>query len=121
MIYKVRGYKWLLVAGSAIKLIGYGVMIRLRGADNSWAEVFVVQGIQGIGSGLLEIIVIVAAQMMVPHAEMPQVTALVLLASFVSRYLFHSTQAVLTSLDRSVRPLDKRSLAESTLACSRKL
>ncbi|KAF2766893.1 MFS general substrate transporter [Teratosphaeria nubilosa] len=83
IMYKVKGYKWLLVAGATIKMIGYGVMIRLRGANNTWAEVFTVQAIQGIGSGLLEIIIIVAAQVAVPHAEMPQVTALVLLFSFI--------------------------------------
>lgn len=44
---------------------------------------FVVQSIQGWGSGLVEIIIIVAAQNVVPHAEMPQVTALVLLFAFV--------------------------------------
>lgn len=41
------------------------------------------QSIQGWGSGLVEIIIIVAAQNVVPHAEMPQVTALVLLFAFV--------------------------------------
>jgi hypothetical protein len=83
IMYKIKGYKWLLVTGAGIKLIGYGVMIRLRGANNSWGEVFVVQIIQGFGSGFVEIIIIVAAQVSVPHAEMPQVTALVLLFSFI--------------------------------------
>lgn len=52
-------------------------------ANNSYAELFIVQSVQGWGSGLIEIIIIVAAQNVVPHTEMPQVTALVLLFTFV--------------------------------------
>ncbi|KAI6833607.1 hypothetical protein KC332_g4936 [Hortaea werneckii] len=82
IMYKTRRYKWLIFAGAVIKLIGYGIMLRVRGANNNWVELFVVQSVQGWGSGLVEIIVIVGAQVVVPHAEMPQVTALVLLFSF---------------------------------------
>ncbi|KAH8198073.1 hypothetical protein TruAng_007745 [Truncatella angustata] len=80
---KLRRYKWIAVAGSIIRLIGYGVMLRLRGADNSTAEIFIVQVIQGIGSGMIQNCLIVPAQISVPHAEMPQVTALVLCFMFV--------------------------------------
>lgn len=83
IMYKTRRYKWLMVIGTIIKLIGFGVMLRLRGANNSWAELFVVQSIQGWGSGIIEIAIIIGAQVVVPHTEMPQVTALVLLAAFV--------------------------------------
>ena len=47
-MWKTKRYKWLLVTGTAIKLIGFGLMIRLRGANNSWAEIFIVQSIQGM-------------------------------------------------------------------------
>lgn len=80
---KLRRYKWLAVAGSAIRLIGYGVMLRLRGADDSTAEIFVVQLIQGIGSGMIQTCLLVPAQISVTHAEMPQVTALIICFSFV--------------------------------------
>jgi hypothetical protein len=43
-------------------------MIRLRGQDNTMAELFVVQAIQGIGSGTVSQCVTVAAQIVVPHA-----------------------------------------------------
>jgi hypothetical protein len=33
IMYKTKKYKWLLVAGAAIKLIAYGVMLRLRGVS----------------------------------------------------------------------------------------
>ncbi|KAK6379773.1 hypothetical protein LTS17_005846 [Exophiala oligosperma] len=83
IMYKTRRYKWLMVVGTAIKLLGFGLMIRLRGANNSLAELFIVQSIQGWGSGIIEIAIIVGAQVVVPHAEMAQVTALVLLCVFV--------------------------------------
>lgn len=79
IMWKTRSYKWLMVAGTVIKLIGFGLMVRLRGSSNSWAELFVVQAIQGVGSGLIEIIIIVGAQIVVPRVEQAQVTALVLL------------------------------------------
>lgn len=80
---KLRRYKWIAVAGSVIRLVGYGVMIRLRGAENSVAELFVVQVIQGIGSGMLQTCLLVPAQISVTHAEMPQITALIICFSFV--------------------------------------
>lgn len=73
IMYKTRRYKWLMVIGTAVKLLGFGMMIRLRGANNSWAELFVVQSIQGWGSGIIEIGIIVGAQVVVPHTEMAQV------------------------------------------------
>ncbi|KAI0702931.1 major facilitator superfamily domain-containing protein [Cerioporus squamosus] len=83
IMYKTRRYKSLIIAGAVVRLVGYGVMIRLRGSDNSTAELFVVQLIQGIGSGFIQQIVVVAAQIVVPHAELAQVSALVLLTSFL--------------------------------------
>ncbi|KZL64418.1 siderochrome-iron transporter [Colletotrichum tofieldiae] len=78
-----RRYKWLLISGAVIRFIGYGVMLRLRGADNSVAELFVVQVIQGMGSGFMQLSVLVPAQVVVPHREMPQITALVICFSVI--------------------------------------
>ncbi|KAJ5017962.1 MFS siderochrome iron transporter C [Colletotrichum sp. SAR 10_99] len=78
-----RRYKWLLISAAVIRMIGYGVMIRLRGADNSVAELFIVQIIQGLGSGIMQLSVLVPAQVVVPHREMPQITALVICLSII--------------------------------------
>ncbi|OHW99470.1 siderochrome-iron transporter [Colletotrichum incanum] len=78
-----RRYKWLLVLGAVIRFIGYVVMLRLRGADNSVAELFFVQVIQGMGSGFMQLSVLVPAQVVVPHREMPQITALVICFSVI--------------------------------------
>jgi MFS family permease len=83
IMLKTRRYKWLLMGAVTIRLVGYGVMIRLRGANISRAELFIVQLIQGIGSGIVQTAVLVSAQIMVPHAEMAQITALVICCSFL--------------------------------------
>lgn len=83
IMLKTRRYKWLLMGAVVIRLVGYGIMIRLRGANNSTAELFIVQLIQGMGSGIIQTAVIVSAQIQVPHAQMAQITALVICCSFL--------------------------------------
>lgn len=86
-MFKTRYYKWLLVIGLFIRLIGYGVMLRLRGATNSTAELYIVQLIQGAGSGLVQTIVLVVAQVVVPRTELSQSTALELLMIYMGNAL----------------------------------
>ncbi|KAL2867642.1 putative siderochrome-iron transporter [Aspergillus lucknowensis] len=83
LMYRLRTYKWIGVAGAIIRLVGYGVMVRLRTNESSIAELFVVQLVQGVGSGIIETIIIVAAQISVPHAELAQVTSLIMLGTFL--------------------------------------
>jgi len=83
IMLKTHRYKWLLMTGAVVRLVGYGVMIRFRGADNSTAELFIIQLVQGLGSGIVQTTVLVAAQIVVPHAQMAQITALVLCSSFL--------------------------------------
>ncbi|KAI3397103.1 hypothetical protein diail_11246 [Diaporthe ilicicola] len=80
---KTRRYKWITIAGACIRTVGYGVMLRLRGSHNSTGELFAVQIIQGIGSGVLGSTLLVPAQISVPHAQMPQITALMVSFAFV--------------------------------------
>lgn len=87
LMYKTRRYKWILVIGLFVRLIGYGVMPRLRGATNSTAELYFVQLIQGAGSGLVQTIVLVVAQIVVPRAELSQSTALELLFIYMGNAL----------------------------------
>ncbi|KAF7114675.1 hypothetical protein CNMCM5793_009626 [Aspergillus hiratsukae] len=83
LMYRLRRYKWIAVAGAIVRMIGYGLMIRLRTNTSSLAELFIVQLIQGLGSGIIETVLIVAAQICVTHSELAQVTSLVMLGSFV--------------------------------------
>ncbi|THU82058.1 MFS general substrate transporter [Dendrothele bispora CBS 962.96] len=83
IMYKTRRYKYLNLVGVIIRVIGYGIMMRLRGQNNSTAELFIVQCIQGIGSGIIQTIIVVSAQVVVSHAELAQISSLVLLMSFL--------------------------------------
>ncbi|KUI70305.1 Siderophore iron transporter 1 [Cytospora mali] len=83
IVGKTRRYKWIAFAGVCIRTVGYGIMLRLRGNNNSTGELFAVQVIQGIGSGVIATTLVVPAQICVPHAQMPQVTALFVCFSFV--------------------------------------
>lgn len=83
VVGKIRRYKWIAVAGVCIRTIGYGIMLRLRGNNNSTGELFAVQVVQGIGSGIIGTTLLVPAQISVPHAQMPQVTALFVSCAFV--------------------------------------
>ena len=83
VIYRIRSYKWILVGGAVVRLVGYGIMVRLRTNDSSIAELFIVQLVQGLGCGIIETIVIVASQIVVPHVELAQVTSLIMLSAFL--------------------------------------
>ncbi|KAL7624129.1 hypothetical protein AAE478_005686 [Parahypoxylon ruwenzoriense] len=83
IMMKTGRYKWLIVTGAAIRLVGYGVMVRLRGAENSLAELFAQQVVLGIGSGILTTALLVPPQIVVPQAHTAQVLALVLCLSYV--------------------------------------
>ncbi|PKY01151.1 putative transporter [Aspergillus campestris IBT 28561] len=83
LMYRMRTYKWIGVVGAVIRMVGYGVMVRFRTNGSSVAELFVVQLVQGMGSGIIETVLIVAAQIAVSHAELAQVTSLVMLGSYL--------------------------------------
>nr|KAK5448244.1 hypothetical protein LTR18_001332 [Exophiala xenobiotica] len=87
LMYRSKRYKWLLLIGVIVRLIGYGLMMRLRGANNSVAEIFMMQVIQGAGSGAVGTVVIVVAQIVVPKAELAQATALELLFIYLGNSL----------------------------------
>ncbi|OJT02311.1 Siderophore iron transporter 3 [Trametes pubescens] len=74
-----RRYKWVLVTGLVIRLVGVGLMIHSRGADSSDAEIVWTQILQGIGGGFAAVCSQVGAQASVPHVDVAMVTAVVLL------------------------------------------
>jgi MFS family permease len=85
LMFRSRRYKWLLIIGVVIRLIGYGAMLRLRGSNNPTAELIIVQAIQGLGSGTVGTVVLVIAQIVVSKSELAQATALILLAIFMGQ------------------------------------
>lgn len=76
-------YKWLVVLGACIRLIGYGIMIRLRTQDSTIGELFAQQLIQGTGSGIISTALLVVPTTVVPRAQIPQLLALALCCVFL--------------------------------------
>ncbi|PWN22030.1 putative siderophore iron transporter mirC [Microstroma glucosiphilum] len=74
-----RQYKWSLVAGACIRMIGLGIMIAFRTANATTAQLVMGQILQGMGGGFLGVTLQVAAQVSVPHQDVAMVTAFVLL------------------------------------------
>ncbi|KAF7977944.1 hypothetical protein HWV62_2023 [Athelia sp. TMB] len=72
-------YKWTLVVGLCIRLIGVGLMIHSRGAKGSAAELVWTQLLQGMGGGISAVTIQVGAQASVTHSDVAMVTAVVLL------------------------------------------
>lgn len=79
LAYFFRRYKWILLAGCCIRLLGIGLMIRYRTPDSSVVQVVWPQVLQGMGGGLMGVTLQVAAQVSVRHQYVAMVTAFVLL------------------------------------------
>ncbi|KAF6745245.1 drug:h+ antiporter [Ephemerocybe angulata] len=77
----MRRYKYVLIAGLSIRLLGAGLMIHSRGANASDAEIVWSQLLQGIGGGFAAITAQVGAQASVKHSDTAMVTAVVLLVT----------------------------------------
>ncbi|KAK0652765.1 putative transporter [Cercophora newfieldiana] len=85
IMYRTGYYKWLTAGGAVVRLIGYGLMFRLRGHQNSIAELFIQQFIQGIGSGIIHATLLVPPQIVVPRAQIAQILSLTLSVAFLGK------------------------------------
>lgn len=78
-----RRFKWMLVAGLLIRLLGCGLMLHARGPSGNLASLVMCQVLQGLGGGFAATTTIVAAQASVSHIDVATVTAVVLLLTEV--------------------------------------
>lgn len=86
VMWKTRHFKWWIMFGCVVRLIGYGVMFHIRSETNpSHAELYLVQVIQGLGDGLVQTGGFVAATINVPHNEAAQMTALTVLIGILGQ------------------------------------
>lgn len=87
MLWRTRRFKWPMMAGCAVRLLGYGLMFRVRAprTSPSYAELFVVQCVQGLGDGLVQTGAFVVTTANVPHAEAAQMTALTVLVGILGQ------------------------------------
>ncbi|KAK0546824.1 hypothetical protein OC846_004354 [Tilletia horrida] len=76
-----RRFKWQMVVGAVIRLVGLGLMIRYRSLQATNVQLVFPQVLQGLGGGILGVILQVSAQVAVPHQDVAMVTAFVLLAA----------------------------------------
>ncbi|CAK7233113.1 hypothetical protein SEUCBS140593_008493 [Sporothrix eucalyptigena] len=77
VMWKTRSFKWWLIFGLVIRIIGYGVMFRIRTEHPSLAELIIVQIVQGLGDGIVQTGGYIAATINVPHKETAQAVALI--------------------------------------------
>ncbi|CBQ69227.1 probable siderophore iron transporter mirC [Sporisorium reilianum SRZ2] len=74
-----KNYKWVMVSGACIRMLGIGLMIKYRNAGSSNFQAVMPQVLQGMGGGFLGITLQVAAQVSVRHQDVATVTAYFLL------------------------------------------
>ncbi|KAG0701988.1 major facilitator superfamily domain-containing protein [Suillus ampliporus] len=74
-------YKYVLVVGLIIRLVGVAMMIHSRGANASDAELVWTQILQGFGGGFAAVSGQVGAQASVPHTDVAMIIAVVLLVT----------------------------------------
>lgn len=122
VLWRTRRFKWAMLGGCAVRLIGYGLMFRLRrasGAPRAYAELYAVQLVQGVGDGLVQTGAFVVATANVPHAEAAQMTALVVLVGILGQSVGAAVSgAVYTAtfreaLRRELGPLATTELVET--------
>ncbi|KAL4398881.1 transmembrane transporter [Malassezia pachydermatis] len=78
IIAYTRRYKWFLVAGTAVRMIGYGLQIRYRHLNSSIVQVVWGQIVQGIGGAFLGEILTLMSQITVRHQDQAMVTSVIL-------------------------------------------
>lgn len=78
VIAYTRRYKYFLVAGCCIRLLGYGLMVRYRHVGTSMVQAVWPQIIQGMGGAFMGEILTLSAQITVRHQDVSMVTAVVL-------------------------------------------
>lgn len=86
VMWKTRQFKWWIMFGCVVRVIGYGIMFHIRDMTNPpYAELYLVQVVQGLGDGLVQTGGFVAATINVPHTEAAQMTALTVLVGILGQ------------------------------------
>ncbi|CAD6917951.1 unnamed protein product [Tilletia controversa] len=78
-----RRFKWQMFVGACVRTLGIGLMIHFRSLAATNVQLVWPQVLQGLGGGILGVILQVSAQVSVPHQDVATVTAFVLLAAEV--------------------------------------
>ncbi|OAA57579.1 siderophore iron transporter [Niveomyces insectorum RCEF 264] len=76
LVKKTGNVKWVAVGGTAIKLIGGGLMLRYTVASASVTQIVFGQIVSGMGTGMISIVVQTAVQAVASHQDVASVTTL---------------------------------------------
>ncbi|WFD35996.1 hypothetical protein MCUN1_002867 [Malassezia cuniculi] len=79
IVVYIRRFKWILVGGSAIRLLGTGLMMRYRRAGTTVVQAVWPQILQGLGGGVQGVLLETASQVAVRHQDVSMVLAAVLM------------------------------------------
>lgn len=79
IVVYLRRFKWILVFGSGVRLLGTGIMMRYRKADTTTAQAVWPQILQGLGGGVQGVLLETASQIAVRHQDVSMVLAAVLM------------------------------------------
>jgi len=101
IMWGTQRFKYMLLIGLLIRLLGVGLMIKARSATGNTAELVMCQVLQGLGGGFAAIAIQVSAQAAVQHADVATVTAMVLLITEVGNSV---GSAAATAIWRSNMP-----------------
>ncbi|KAF3937722.1 hypothetical protein ABW19_dt0202841 [Dactylella cylindrospora] len=85
-IIKYTGhYKYFVIAGGIIYILGFGLMIRYRVEGSTTAQIVITQVLVGLGGGFLNVPAQLGVQSVVPHQDVGAATALFLTAISVGQ------------------------------------
>ena len=75
----LRRFKWILVSGSCVRLLGTGLMMHYRTSGTTTAQAVWPQILQGLGGGMQGVLLETASQIAVRHQDVSMVLAAVLM------------------------------------------
>ncbi|KAF3933507.1 hypothetical protein ABW20_dc0101282 [Dactylellina cionopaga] len=85
-IIKYTGhYKYFVIAGGLIYILGFGLMLRYRVEGSTLTQIVINQVLVGLGGGFLNVPAQLGVQSVVPHEDVAAVTALFLTAISVGQ------------------------------------
>ena len=76
IIKYTKHYKYYITAGSAVYLLGIGLMIRYRVQGSTIAQIVGTQIVMGIGGGMLNVPTQLGVQASVSHGDVAAATAI---------------------------------------------
>ena len=85
IIWYTRRFKYLLVFGTILRLVAYGLLIRFRHQGTTMVQAVFPQVILGMGGAFVGEIVTISSQIVVRHQDVAMVTSVVMLCGLIGQ------------------------------------